>query len=472
MKELKSANDAAVRQGLTDVQQLLENGARKDAFFRLREVSDLEIEDWNLQQKIGIRYFQIGSLDRSEWAFRQCLRRNPESGIAWRFLSALLTQKGQHLEAEKCAHWSAKLDPITQPDEHSPDNPTVLRLRSIDQSYHGITWNRQLGINECGLRRGHFSTRFLLDRSKANIYTADIFGDNLPPALQAVDIDVIVNTVSCPDLKGSALVDVQGVLSKFPGIPVINDPQKVLRTTRLENAERLNGFEGVQFPKTVKFVVGDKPGISASQIFEAGFAFPVILREAGTQTGNTVYLAHDPSELERGLSQFESGCSVYAIQYVDCLGEDGYFHKMRAFFVDGTFFPVANLTSDHWEIHSGDRYRIMDKLPAAQVEERRYLAGPRRYLGDRNFHQLCEIARIVDLDFFGVDFAIDRGGNLVIFETNAAMRHNFDHADAFPYTAPHLQRVSDAFMGMMLERVAGTTQCRSGPTTKNVSVAV
>lgn len=466
------ANDAAVQQALAEVQQFLAKGSRKEAFYRLRDVSDLKIDDWQLQQEIGIRYFQIGSLDRSEWALRQCLRQNPGSGLAWRYLSALLTQKGRHLEAEKCAHCSARLDPVTPPDEHIPGNLTVLRLRSVDQSYHGITWNKRLGINECGLRRGHFSTRFLIDRDKVNLYTADILGDNLSGRLQSANVDVIVNTVSCPDLKRSALADVQRVLTEFPDTPVINHPEKVLRTTRLENAQRLNELEGVCFPRTLKFNVSDQPKNSASQIINAGFVFPIILREAGTQTGNTVCLANDPAALEKALKQFETGCDVYAIQYVDCLGADGYFHKMRAFFVDGTFFPVANLTSDHWEIHSGDRYRVMDKLPAAQEEERRYLAAPRRYLGDRHFSHLCEIARIVDLDFFGVDFTINREGNLVIFETNAAMRHNFDHAEAFPYTAPHLQRVSEAFMEMVLGWVASPARSQPCRATKNVSVAV
>ena len=56
------------------------------------------------------------------------------------------------------------------------------------------------------------------------------------------------------------------------------------------------------------------------------------------------------------------------------------------------------------------------------------------------------------LDFFGIDFTVLEDGRLFIFELNAAMRHNFDHAPAFPYTWPHLRAISQAFHAMAESR--------------------
>jgi hypothetical protein len=33
------------------------------------------------------------------------------------------------------------------------------------------------------------------------------------------------------------------------------------------------------------------------------------------------------------------------------------------------------------------------------------------------------------------------------------MRHNFEHAKNFPYAAPHLQQISNAFDGMLQHRL-------------------
>jgi CHASE3 domain sensor protein len=42
---------------------------------------------------------------------------------------------------------------------------------------------------------------------------------------------------------------------------------------------------------------------------------------------------------------------------------------------------------------------------------------------------------------------------LFVFEANAAMRHNFAHAQNFPHTEPHLKRISDAFENMIQSRL-------------------
>ncbi len=443
---------------------LLSNGAREQAFMVLKNVSHSCLDDWRIQFELGVRFFQVGSLDRAEWALRNSLANNFENAQALRYLSSLLYEKGDRVAADRALQAASCVDPITTPTHHSTDKPTVFRLRSTEKSYQGITWNGALRMNEIGLRRGHFSTRALIDRRRVNLYTADFHGDNLIAHADRMTCDILVNTVSCPDLKRGPLSEIEKWLKNVPAIPVLNKPEQVLRTTRLENAQRLGALDGILFPKTIK--------ISSSQPFDEilkrlkaeKMAYPIMIREAGTQTGKSVFLATSEGDLASAINSAASGQSkeLYAIQYIDCRDESGYFKKLRAFFIDGTFYPVANLTSDHWQIHSADRYRVMDKLEAAQKEERAYLSDPWEFLGAERMRCLAEVERVVGLDFFGIDFFPHPSGKTVIFEANAAMRHNFDHADNFAYTRPFLETISNAFMTMIQQRISFARRLAAG----------
>lgn len=90
-------------------------------------------------------------------------------------------------------------------------------------------------------------------------------------------------------------------------------------------------------------------------------------------------------------------------------------------------------------------------------EEKRYLRDPQDYLGSAAFRALHDVLGAIDLDFFGIDFTLGRDGSLVVFEANATMRHNFDNAEAFPYTRPYLETISAAFKEMVERRLSPRT---------------
>ena len=45
-----------------------------------------------------------------------------------------------------------------------------------------------------------------------------------------------------------------------------------------------------------------------------------------------------------------------------------------------------------------------------------------------------------------------RNGDILIFELNPAMRHSFDHAKNFPYMAPYMHAIKDAFSNMVKQK--------------------
>ena len=232
-----------------------------------------------------------------------------------------------------------------------------------------------------------------------------------------------------------------------------NPPHKVRLTTRLNNFRRLSTLKNVIIPQTELFILEEDLLAVVNSIESTGLKYPIIMRQRGSQTGRTVERILNHSMLFKWLSDQKTGDEVYATDYLDCRWRDGYYHKSRVFFIDGQLFPVANLTSDLWQIHSGDRYRIMSKLHSTQEDEKRFLKNPEAYLGDNSINALYAIKDMIDLDFFGIDFTVDMRGNVIIFEANAAMRHNFDHVASFPYTQPYLETITEAFTQMLYRRI-------------------
>lgn len=286
-----------------------------------------------------------------------------------------------------------------------------------------------------------------------------MFGDNLGRLDALPDVDVFMNGVSCPDLDPVGLDNVEAFLAQFPDMPVINPPHKVRRTTRAENSRRLGALPHVILPQTELFLLDEPAEAIAAQVEAAGLGYPMIVRHRGTQTGKTVEKVDSRAALIEWLAAQPPSTEVYATAFIDCRWQDGYYHKSRVFFIDGELFPVASLASDTWQIHSGDRYRVMSSTPSTQEDEQRFLRDPATYLGSKAIDALYAIHDTIALDFFGIDFTLDSEHNVIVFEANAAMRHNFDHAENFPYTRPHLERVSEAFAAMVERRaIARTSQ--------------
>jgi hypothetical protein len=90
--------------------------------------------------------------------------------------------------------------------------------------------------------------------------------------------------------------------------------------------------------------------------------------------------------------------------------------------------------------------------PWMQGEEQAFLNDPAAVFGFAHYRMLREIRHRIGLEFFGIDCALDRSGNLVVFEANASMLVH-QHNREFPYKAPFVLRIKSAF-DEMLRKVA------------------
>ncbi len=404
-------------------------------------------------QQYGRRLLKSGDFTRAEVLFAASLERDPDAFDALVGLSSLLYHRGEYGPARAALERGVGGHPLLGGAASDPDTPGILRVLGYENSaFHIIRYPD--GSYASAVHGGHFSPDHLIDLGAWRCSILNILGGNTLGLTLPADTGIVLNTISDPDRERGALLDLALLLDRNPNLPVINDPRQVLQTTRDRNAARLGAIPGLQIAKTerLRWRDGD-PAEAVREVFGLGFVLPIILRKTGSQTGDDTVLARSEADMER---YFEAGDGAehYAIQFHDMQRADGLFHKARVFFIDGQMYPVANLHHDGWSVHSGDRYSVMANREWTQQAERAFIADPETALGAPACMVLKRIAEIVDLDYFGIDFTLCEDGSVFVFEANASMRHNFDHAAAFPYTRPNLDRISEAFRVMVSDRTA------------------
>jgi hypothetical protein len=104
---------------------------------------------------------------------------------------------------------------------------------------------------------------------------------------------------------------------------------------------------------------------------------------------------------------------------------------------------------DIWYLNAG-----MSASAAKRFEEERFMRTFDVGFGRRHRAALTALSDRVGLDYFTVDCAETRDGSLLIFEAdNTAVVHNMDPPGVFPYKAPQMRRIFDAFVAMLERRV-------------------
>jgi len=362
--------------------------------------------------------------------------------------SCLRLEAGDIEGAQEALGLLAAHHPFEFPRRVKAGRPNLLRVRGLKNAKYQLRPSDR-GF-EPSLEGGHFSVSNFLSAQRYNVCLHNVFDAPAEWPDDRPAPDIILNTIACADRMAASLKALSRFLAGWPDVPVINHPDKVLQTSREQNYRRLGAIDGVVFPKTqrVHWDGGDT-GAMATAIADKGFSYPLVLRPCETHTGVEVTLAPDVDAARRYFSAARAGRDYYLIQYHDLADAQGHYRKSRTFCIDGRFYPVASLVHSGWNVHSGDRYSLMADSDDLQAAEQVYLSDFESWLGADNLARLEEVRALVDLDFFGIDFCKLDDGRLFIFECNAAMRHNYDHTGAFPYTEPYLDRVSGAFDAML-----------------------
>jgi glutathione synthase/RimK-type ligase-like ATP-grasp enzyme len=239
--------------------------------------------------------------------------------------------------------------------------------------------------------------------------------DHQPRREEVSGYPVIVNLITEPENSARILASLKQLLRGVPA-RVINPPDAVLRSTRDQVAELLAGIDGLIAPKTVR-LRGDAPDMAARTLAGAGVELPIILRQAGTHGGKIVGVF---DSIEQAIDALESGRDHIATRFVDFRSEDGLYRKFRVFFIGNRRILRHMLIYDNWIVHGHARYEFMVPRPELIAEERAMFENDSPF-APRVEAVFDAVRSRMPLDFFGMDFALTRDGQVLLFEANATM---------------------------------------------------
>jgi glutathione synthase/RimK-type ligase-like ATP-grasp enzyme len=182
----------------------------------------------------------------------------------------------------------------------------------------------------------------------------------------------------------------------------------------------------------------------------AELKFPIIVRPRGTHAGVGLAKVNDGAMVERYLADRPEQ-EFFVARFVDYASSDGLFRKYRIAFVDGRPYACHMAIADRWDIwylNAGMTHNAEKRL-----EEASFMRDFDCDFAVRHKAALAALVDRVGLDYFTIDCAENRNGDLLIFEAdNTAVVHNMDSPEVFPYKPPQMHKIFEAFAAMLARR--------------------
>ncbi|GLS24181.1 hypothetical protein GCM10007874_72020 [Labrys miyagiensis] len=238
-------------------------------------------------------------------------------------------------------------------------------------------------------------------------------------------------------------------------VPVLNHPKLVAQVTRQKNSERFAKVEGIIAPRIVRYQ-SSKPlrGLLIDDI-ESRYDYPMILRTVFQQMGKGTWLIHDRKELHEALDATDEQ-QVYLINYVDLRHENGFFRRIRAAFVNKVWTILRIDYDGYWNVRGRREHHIVEfyrNHPDLMELSDRMTLDPQALLDASALAKLDDIAKIIPLDIFGMDFDITDDGQIAVFEANATMNLLSNAEGGLIYPQEAQRRLTQA-LHALFERTA------------------
>ena len=264
--------------------------------------------------------------------------------------------------------------------------------------------------------------------------------------------DVVLVAVADVESDAAALA-IAAQIVRRTSAPVLNDPKRVMRTSRIEQSARLAGIADV--------VVAPVTSVSRTELLRTGageparrggIGYPLLLRSPGFHNGRYFELVHDEAQLA-SVARSMPGEDLLLIDYVDTRSPDGLVRKYRVMTIGGALYPVHLAISPNWKVHYASSAMAGDA--ALRAEEAAFLRGMEGALGERAVAALGAIATAMGLDYGGIDFGLTVDGRVVVFEANGAMAIFVPDADPrWDYRRPSMMAALRAATQMIITRGA------------------
>ena len=391
-------------------------------------------------------YATLDRLQEAACCLRRATQIAPACREAWAGLGSVLVTLGELDAAEAPCRRALALDPDLVVAHQNLAGILLARDQVAARWHRDCAYRRQPVFIEAVPRAelsvlvlaaadaANVPLRHLMPRARTTLihwyveYATANQDQALPP------FDLVFNAIGDAELAPDLPEPVRRVLA---GNTVLNRPDSVARTGRVELPALLAGIADIVVPRVIR--AGGPAGEAASAMAAAGMQFPVLARPPGTHGGEGV----------RRIAQADAlpGEEGILTQFVDYASPDGWWRKYRCIFIGGRPYPYHLAISQHWLVHHWTAG--MEHDAARRAEEAAFLADPERVLGARAWAALAAIGARLDLDYAGIDFALLADRRVLVFEANATMLVHPEHEACFAYRNAAVREIQAAFAAML-----------------------
>jgi hypothetical protein len=299
---------------------------------------------------------------------------------------------------------------------------------------------------------GNTPIEFLLEGSAIELLTLYVIaGTELPAPLPDHDVAIVIASAS--DECSDALAIIDRAALRWPR-PILNPPHRVRNLDRDRLYHLLAGIEGLEVPATACASRAQLSGLAHSNAgltqIATDLQFPIIIRPRGSHAGAGLARIDDGSALGRYLAQRPEQ-EFFVARFVDYAGDDGLYRKYRIVFVDGRAYGCHMAIAERWDIWYLNAGMAFSE--SKRREEADFMRDFDSGFAVRHRGALTALIDRVGLDYFTLDCAENRRGELLVFEAdNTAVVHNMDSPELFPYKPPQMRAIFEAFAAMLYRR--------------------
>lgn len=234
----------------------------------------------------------------------------------------------------------------------------------------------------------------------------------------------LLNTISDGDINPVTLEMVRQVASAS-GLPCINHPDHVARSTRNGTYELMGEDEVMWVPKTRRIKGGSLDTFSAN-LRDADMDYPALLRPCGSHTGRHLDVFDDAEAAIEAMGKKPPEAlrhipDHYLTEFVDSRSKDGLYRKARFYVIGGVPHIRHYMASEDWNVHMSVRDEFMKGKPALAKEEQEFVSNADARLGEDRIRSIGRLAEKFELEYFGIDCNLMDDGRLLIFEANPNM---------------------------------------------------
>jgi hypothetical protein len=250
----------------------------------------------------------------------------------------------------------------------------------------------------------------------------------------------------------AATIERCGALIDAAGVAAINHPARLRGVRRAALPQTLRDVPGCVVPPVRRLTRTEVAAAAASGTFGPGLPFPILIRPVDTQRGEGLERILEAPAIAEYLERFNA--TAYTVTpFVDYRSADGYYRKYRVIVVDGVPYPYHLAISPDWLVHYWRVSGAMRASAPMRAEEERFLAEPARVFSAWTA-TFAALARAVDLEFFGVDCALDDAGRVLVFECDpSAFVHAQTDVDGpFAYKLRFVPRIFAALDELLAAR--------------------